>query len=189
MHSFITRDRYLHISRRFLATTIASHSTCTRCNETLPHSSFSVLKNGQVHSHCKPCRSILQYNYACTKNGFFCRMLHNCKQRNKQTTSIIKSQDEIHLDQLHSQYSKQNGKCFYSHITMRLVPHSDFQASIERVNQKIMYTNSNVVLCCLEFNHRKQWTEYKMTSIPYLVYRPYEVSVILDQLFTTKHHQ
>jgi hypothetical protein len=56
------------------------------------------------------------------------------------------------FNELIAQYIKQQGKCAYSGIQFNMEAHSDWVISLERINTRIGYQASNVVLICREFN-------------------------------------
>lgn len=68
---------------------------------------------------------------------------------------------DLIIDDMYQLYSKQNGLCYYSKIPMSLKSCSDWQMSLDRINDNIGYTKENSVLCCLEMNHRTKWTHKK----------------------------
>lgn len=61
-------------------------------------------------------------------------------------------------------WKEQNGLCYYSSIPMITAQFSTWQCSIERLNMEKGYIINNVVLCCLEFNGKCQWTKEKIND-------------------------
>lgn len=61
-------------------------------------------------------------------------------------------------------WEKQNGRCFYSNVEMKLIAmkKDPFQVSIDRINSSLGYTHDNVVLCCQCINYMKN--DYSLDS-------------------------
>jgi hypothetical protein len=125
---------------------------CPKC------SSKEFNKNGQ----CKKCQ--VSYNTAKrqTAYGFVMDALDRCKtrcrirERNGRTNQLFELTLEIFIDM----YSSQGGRCYYSGKRLELRALTDWQASIERLDESKGYTKDNVVLIAAEFqsgspsNHR-----------------------------------
>lgn len=114
---------------------------------------------------CKACRSNIDERYRSSFAGFFAHLLCTAKSsaRDRQKNG---RQDagcfELGYEDLMEMWSKQQGQCYYSHLPMVTQPNSEWQASLERLHQTKGYTLENCVLCCLEFNHFRQWSPAKM---------------------------
>ena len=79
----------------------------------------------------------------------------------------------IAAEDLMAIWKNQNEKCYYSNIAMNALLHSCWQCSLERKDQNIGYILSNVVLCCLEFNNRMQWSHDKIDRLFNKINEPY----------------
>lgn len=62
---------------------------------------------------------------------------------------------DLTLDFLLEKYSKQNGKCFFSGMTLFLSTCSVYSLSIDRLNSKKGYTKDNINLICAVVNFMK----------------------------------
>lgn len=62
-------------------------------------------------------------------------------------------------------WEKQKGLCYYSKLPMVTQKCSDWQASLERLDDNAGYVKGNTVLCCLEFNGRVKWTHEKIQQL------------------------
>jgi hypothetical protein len=87
--------------------------------------------------------------------------------------------DLLFLEEL---WKKQDGKCYYSNIQMQFNK-NEWKVSLERLDTNKGYIKDNVVLCCLEFNVRLQWSASKVDEITYLLNQ--NVNVI-ETNFSTK---
>lgn len=74
--------------------------------------------------------------------------------------------DKQFLLELHE---KQNGKCYYSGLPLKLKTNSEWKCSPERLDDNKGYTKDNVVLICLEFNVPYKWTLEKIKLIKALM--------------------
>lgn len=77
-------------------------------------------------------------------------------------------------------YDKQDGKCHYSNVPMVLQVEADWQCSIERKDQDFGYTPGNLVLCCVEFQSRVQWSTEKYKELMELLFAKNEANISLD---------
>lgn len=85
------------------------------------------------------------------------------QERGRKCEFDITQNDIRHL------WDSQDGKCYYSGIPMNY-DRNDWRVSLERTDTQQGYTKKNIVLCCLEFNSRVQWSKFKV----------YEMLSILD---------
>ena len=81
---------------------------------------------------------------------------------------------DLSLETLNDMFSRQDGKCYYSGMSLRLMQSSDWQCSIERQNQSLGYVKSNVVLIAAEFQHSSQWSEEKFAEFVKLMNTKHE---------------
>lgn len=98
---------------------------------------------------CKLCLNEETALRACKPHGFIHRMLglmtSNSKQRNHPPP-------EHTFDDLVNLATTQTGRCSFSGLPMSFAAKTDFAASPERLNPRLHYSLSNVVLICTEFN-------------------------------------
>jgi len=73
-------------------------------------------------------------------------------------------QHDIDLPYLEEIWDKQDGKCYYSNIPMKFNK-NEWKVSLERLDPRKGYIKDNVVLCCLEFNTRSQWSSSKVDEM------------------------
>jgi hypothetical protein len=107
-----------------------------------------------------------KYYRANLKNAL--RLLNNnskeSARKRKKKGRIEEGEHDINLAFLETLWINQNGRCYYSNIPMNFSK-NEWRVSIERVNNEKGYVKDNVVLCCLEFNTRSQWTQDKVDEM------------------------
>jgi hypothetical protein len=94
-------------------------------------------------------------------------LYHNSKKSAKTRKlrgRIDAGQHDIDLTHLEDIWKQQDGRCYYSNIPMQYKK-NEWKVSIERLDNTKGYIKGNVVLCCLEFNSRSQWTNNKIENM------------------------
>lgn len=127
---------------------------CTTCNKLKDWKAFGTEAKGlfSLKSKCKQCISIHDYNRQSeSTDSFFGRMLNSCKHNSKNKKRDL-GEFTLTVEQLHSKWTKQNGKCAISGIQMMLGAHVHFKCSPERLSNDLSYTDGNVVLIIAELN-------------------------------------
>ena len=139
---------------------IHKKKVCVECNIAKDAvSSFS--KNRNV---CKECYCWRSYEYIRTHHGFLVKLLHAAKSNSKKRKGVA-AEYSITIQNLYDQWDIQNGLCYYSYLPMITKPNHDWQCSLERKDPNKGYVPDNIVLCCLEFQHRCQWTYDKVNEL------------------------
>jgi hypothetical protein len=118
-------------------------------------------------------------HYSYTLNGTLYGLLHACKSNAKQRLDKGRTDAgvfDLELDDLYNIWEEQNGKCYHSGIPMNY-DRNEWRISVDRLNNNKGYTIDNIVLCCLEFNGREQWTISKI----------HEMLAILDKNVTENY--
>lgn len=125
---------------------------CPRCKENKPLS-----ENTRQKQNKRLC-------ITCTKHKndddkYFAHIIRHAYYRN-QTRNENGRQHEFNIDEKYIQelYHNMYGKCDASGMKMELKSTSDWQCSIDRIDNSKGYIRGNVRLVCLEFQHgRYQW--------------------------------
>lgn len=111
-----------------------------------------------IHSLCKTC--IVEYF---SKFSVFMRTLIYSARSNSKFRSRVQSRSledhsfHLQLHDVYQMYLEQKGLCHYSDKKMIFKPSStDWQASLERLDNTQGYSKNNCVLVCHEFNGRSQ---------------------------------
>lgn len=70
----------------------------------------------------------------------------------------------IDYDYITELWNKQNGKCYYTNVDMKLIAltKNPFQVSIDRIDSSKGYIVGNIVLCCQSINYMKN--DYSLTD-------------------------
>lgn len=74
------------------------------------------------------------------------------------------SEHDITLEDLLNIWDLQNGKCYYTGISMNFNS-NEWRVSIERLNDDYGYIKNNIVLICLELQNRSHWNINKFINI------------------------
>ncbi|CAM9913092.1 unnamed protein product, partial [Phaeothamnion confervicola] len=129
---------------------------CTICHEIKSSTNF---REGD-HNTCRVCRSAHRKAYLKTKTGCLHEMVTRCKNNNSQR--VKKGRDlefALTYDDLVQIDKKQAGLCAISLLPLVFSTLSNWQASPDRINNSIGYTNDNVRLVALEFNTPTEWSQ------------------------------
>lgn len=113
---------------------------------------------------CIHCRR----KYLSTFEGFMRKLFGDSTQSSKRRLEkgrIEAGEHTITTDDLKEIWNQQNGKCYYSGISMVTKQNSDWMCSIERLDSQKGYVHGNVVLVCYEFNGMIQWSTFKVESV------------------------
>lgn len=139
---------------------------------------------------CKKCESARMRIYNDSETGFFRNLVHSSRShaKNKLHKNRIEASvheiDEIFIKNL---YKLQDGKCFYSGLALGLKPLSDWQASIERIDQDKGYIKENSKLICLEFNSGyRQWSKEKLLQISELRNKEININDVITSVENAK---
>jgi len=135
---------------------------CTNCSKIQPIANFTKDKQKKdgLCSHCRTCTKEMRKRYVTTLKGYLGKLINSAKIHSK--ARLLKGREEagifaLRIEEVQAQWTKQNGLCFYSKIRMSTIQCSDWQCSIVRLDTNKGYIIDNIVLCCCEFNHSKQW--------------------------------
>jgi hypothetical protein len=140
---------------------------CSKCSMIKEITNFSYRKDRKIGviSRCRSCIAMvntIKYN---TYDGFCRKMLKDSKENNKKRNKKIKNNRNLeHTIQI-SDVFRLPKKCYYTNTPMTFAPHSDFGASLERLDNTKGYIPGNVVLCCGELNGPKQVTKDKISKL------------------------
>jgi hypothetical protein len=106
-----------------------------------------------------------------TLRTYLNQLYHTSKSSAKKREALGRleaGQHDIDLPYLEEIWDEQDGKCYYSNIPMQFNK-NEWKVSLERLDPRKGYIKDNVVLCCLEFNTRSQWTLSKVNEMIYLL--------------------
>lgn len=140
---------------------------CTVCK-----SSRAVEEFLSNYSQCRKCYNRGRREYKNTFNGFMGALLGNACTDAKRR--FIRGREEAGAFNLTSEYLvalwiSQNGKCYYSGIQMNPRPCTQWQCSIERIDDNKGYIAGNVIFICLEFNNGIKWSLNKVKEVISLI--------------------
>lgn len=126
---------------------------------------------------CKECISYGKIIYKNTLNGALRTLIHSARGsaiKRKNKGRIDAGICDIILSDLEKLFKNQNGKCFYSNILMNYGL-NNWQLSLERLDSNKGYEKNNIVLCCLEFNNKVQWSKEKIKEMISILNQPHQV--------------
>jgi CRISPR/Cas system Type II protein with McrA/HNH and RuvC-like nuclease domain len=150
--------------------------TCTKCKEEKPFSEFYFFKKANdYYSWCKVCqkkRAVQSRRQVCHSDDFkdlLTRRFYNLLSSIHQHTKDKPMQNNVTMNFLREQYQKQDGKCFYTGVKMKIKKigepaYGPFDLSVDRINSSDGYIQPNVVFCCWGINAMKS------TNTPIVMY-------------------
>jgi|SRR5579862_7627260 len=159
--------------------------TCNRCGLVKPLDEFSKNKRGIYYYICLECDRIKHWEYNNTFDGFLGKLVRSARSSAK--TKLEKGRKDagictITKEDLIPIWKRQNGKCYYSGIDMNFKMCSDWQCSLERLDDNKGYVIDNVVLVCLEFNGCAKWTAEKIQEMLLLVHEQHDDVLLLQEI-------
>lgn len=135
---------------------------CNHCQKTKPVNFFSKHRKRfmGLSAHCNEClrgkknilKSFLQNLISDAKS-------HSIERRKRRQMNGIFNLD---YEFIYNLWIQQNGLCSLTNISMSHESHTDFKASIERIDNSTDYTKENVTLIISELNTSNQWTKEKI---------------------------
>jgi hypothetical protein len=129
---------------------------------------------------CHSCKASRKAEWRQTINGRLTSLVNAARNRvRKSGAQRGWSTEVVTVEQLTDKLHSQKFRCFYSGILLSFKS-SAWQVSLERLDDKQGYSNSNTALICLEFNVAAKWTRTKLSSIQH------ERQTTLDQDELTK---
>jgi hypothetical protein len=130
---------------------------CNTCNKYFP----DIKIKGKSGNCCKICRSKVNDN---NLEQIFKVKINNCVNVCKKREGN-RGNMNLDIEYLQQLYQEQKGLCYISNMKMSLKVHSDFNISIERIDETNGYVKGNINLICIEFqNGRQQWTLTKFND-------------------------
>lgn len=154
---------------------------CIKCKKIKTFDQFSIRDDSKdgFRNECKPCIKLQNSERVKTFDGFFEALLGNMKNNAKLRSGVC----DITTDDLKELWYKQEGRCYYSGISMNHMPNSDWKCSPDRPDPSNKnYTKDNLVLTCLEFNNATQWSLDKIKTLINLVQIKYDTNEIAGDL-------
>ncbi|KAG5187021.1 hypothetical protein JKP88DRAFT_254276 [Tribonema minus] len=145
------------ISDSVVAVMCAGTKRCSKCQTEKTLTSFHKHKSSKdgLHYYCKECDALAYRVFINTRMGFIKNLVAGSRQR---STKREMNQNELTAAIFDEMCSAQGDRCVYSGLPVTFAPVSDFQATIERINDHEDYTIENSALCALKFNVAR-WLE------------------------------
>lgn len=157
---------------------------CTGCGLYKTLDKFYFRKRGEDRiSKCRDCGSRINWEYRNTFDGFMKHLLSIAFGHSKLRLSkgrIEAGVFNLTFEYLVALWNWQSGKCYYSGIQMNPRPCSDWQCSLERLNNDLGYIAGNVAFVCLEFNSFTKWSLNKVEQVPFLINNQNESSISVE---------
>jgi hypothetical protein len=141
---------------------LQNQKQCCSCQSVLPlnEENFALKGNGSFRSECRGCMS--DYNKTYQKEhykdkfsspaaavAFRLKQAKNLHKKNPIKTISVSESEALDV------FNKQDGKCFYTKVKMKIEPDSPESLSIDRLDSTIGYTKDNIVFCCGIVNKMK----------------------------------
>jgi hypothetical protein len=168
---------------------ISDGKQCKMCGIVKPFDEYSKFSNGSgngkkyYRSNCKECNLVKSRKFRNTQKGCFNALLTTARNNSESRSDkgrmdagicTITKRDLIFL------WKKQDGKCYYSGIEMSTYSCSNWQCSLERLDDKKGYTLENTVLICFEFNNQNKWTLTKVNEMLELRHKHNDIDVLKE---------
>lgn len=133
---------------------------CRGCSTEKTTDNFPMRERGGRYTRClcRECEAKFSLErYRNKKSYSLEETLHRRAYQAKRRSIKKKMEFRVTVADLLEIYNGQNGKCYYSGITMERIPKVDnyYNVSIDRVDSSIGYIKSNIVLCCDSINTMK----------------------------------
>jgi len=137
-------------------------TNCTVCNKKVKYkkSHFNKIKNHTCSYKCSAKLKIILYKDHGNPNSlkldkydmFFWSRVKTCELRASKK-GLECNIDYLYLKEL---FEKQDKKCYYSNIDLRIEGKKDYDtASVDRINSDLGYTKDNIVWCINSINIMK----------------------------------
>ena len=129
-----------------------------------------------------------KFQYVCTEAGFISNLTRHAKGNQKKRYTkkgLVPPVFALNKEFVQALYLGQDGKGYYSHMSLNLRPLCDWQMSLERLNPNSDYVAGNVALVACEFNGSCQWTMDKITQMPSFIHAR-KSNVSLDEFENAK---
>lgn len=129
---------------------------CPKCKKDKP-----ISENTRLHQKKRLCILCRKQKNDGNVKKFLSYLLKHCQYRTTERNRNGRNHTiDIDYDYILNIWENQNGKCAISGIPMNLKSTTDWQCSIDRINNKNGYVKGNVRLVCLEFQHHLfQWSK------------------------------
>jgi hypothetical protein len=115
-----------------------------------------------LSEQCRSCYNMRKTLHRNTYDGH-CQTLLDTSRGSTRTRN---KKGRGHQHAITKEYILQLPKlCHYTRVPLAFSPHSDFAASLERLNNNIGYVPGNAVLCCAELNTASQITPTKVAQL------------------------
>lgn len=123
---------------------------CGRCTKFLSLDNFGLSSRSwdMLYNYCKNCRT----NYSGLNKTNTLEKIYKNTKKNAGYRNII---FDLSIDDINELQRIQNNKCFYSGVEMSTEVNLLNKITIDRVNSKIGYIKSNIVLCSYIVNMMK----------------------------------
>lgn len=160
---------------------------CTECNTSKSLEKFSKSKDGRLGraAKCRECLGVIRREKGKTLDRFMLMTLARARTRAKRNLAKGRTKAgvcDLTKADLIALWGRQNGKCYYSGITMSPRACTNWLCSLERLDNHQGYIADNVVFACLEFNTHIHWTLDKIKRIQFLVRNNHDDSELMAKI-------
>jgi hypothetical protein len=140
---------------------------CCRTEKTIDKYGKQKSTKDGISRECKECLNERASQYRRTLNGQLHEIFNHARKNAKDRKNNNRGEAgkfEIEFIDLEDLFKKQDGKCYYSRISMNF-DRNDWKISLERKDPNLGYIKDNIALACIEFNSISQWTLEKIQEM------------------------
>ncbi|KAG5188629.1 hypothetical protein JKP88DRAFT_161277, partial [Tribonema minus] len=125
---------------------------CTGCGVGYEASGY-YYANGNRQARCRSCQLVNLQAYYSTRVGFEHRMWNNTMKASRERSALGRASGHtLTFGDIEAMAREQQDRCYLSGHPMTFAARSDWQASVERLDNSLDYSRENCRLICLEFN-------------------------------------
>jgi hypothetical protein len=161
-----------------LSVGMANTKRCTRCNELKELGCFVKALSSKDHLHywCKVCKSTVEKDRYRTTEGFLKSIARSCERVDNNKGRIMHDGGvQVSYDFL----AAADPVCQLSGHPLTRAPFSDWQFTVDRMDQSRRHTTDNIRISALEIQNSNPWTPEKFQ---YFITGPHDAALTSEEI-------